>query len=68
MGDNEAVGEIVEPEVEDLKSDAWTHLNHPSVISSGMWRYFPKKWIYDHMVDHTKSLHENPWLCTTNLH
>ena len=26
MGDDETVGEIVEPEVEDLKSDAWRHL------------------------------------------
>ena len=41
MGDDETVGEIVEPEVEDVKSDAWRHLKK-IFISSGTWRKFLK--------------------------
>ena len=43
MGDDETVGEIVEPEVEDLKSDAWRHLKKKIFIFSGAWRKFQKK-------------------------
>ena len=57
MGDNAAAGEIVEPEVEDVKSAAWRRLD-PKPYFSGHVKMYPEevKWL----ATRSKSLHEKP--------
>ena len=66
MGDDETVGEIVEPEVEDLKSDAWRHLKKNLHFFRRVKKIPEKMKPLTKKVKH-KSLHKNPWLCTTNF-
>ena len=66
MGGDETVGEeIVEPEVEDLKSDAWRHLKK-NLFFQAREENSRKNEVTDHKVKQ-KSLYKNPWLCTTNF-
>ena len=67
MGGDETIGEeIVEPEVEDLKSDAWRHLKKNLHFFRRV-KKIPEKMKPLTTRSNKKSLHKNPWLCTTNF-